>query len=316
MNVIFAGTPEFAVPALQALAKEHQIIGVFTQPDRQSGRGKKITPPAVKKAAQDLGLSVFQPETLKGQAEHIANLAPDVMVVVAYGMLLPQLILDIPRFGCINIHASLLPRWRGAAPIHRAIEAGDNKSGVAIMRMELDLDTGPVFQILETPILDTDTTLSLHDKLAELGAQGVCETLRALDENPSFDAKAQDHTKACYARKLKKEESHIDWSLSAIDIDRKIRAFIPFPVAQCQYDGTRLRVWQAKVISPADDNSNERPSHSVLPGTIIAQDEYGVYVKCGQGVLRLEILQRDGSRAMPWQQFSNGFALTVGFQLR
>lgn len=320
MKVLFAGTPDFAVPPLQALAKEHDVIGVFTQPDRQSGRGKKITPPAVKIAANDLGLSIFQPETLNDQAQRIADLAPDVMVVVAYGMLLPQQILDIPRLGCINIHASLLPRWRGAAPIHRAIEAGDRSSGVAIMRMELGLDTGPVFQALETPILDTDTTQTLHDKLAELGAQGVCETLRALHKNPALVAQEQDHTKACYAKKLKKEEANIDWSLSALEIDRKIRAFIPFPVAQCRYDDTRLRVWQAKVISSInedhDKNDGEAQLNAGLAGTIIAEDEQGIHIQCGSGVLRLETLQRDGSRAMPWQQFSNGFNLAIGTQLR
>ena len=307
MKVLFAGTPDFAVPPLKSLAKEHEIIGVFTQPDRKSGRGKKITPPPVKTVAQDLGFTIHQPETLAGQADLIAELAPDVMVVVAFGMLLPQRILDIPKLGCINIHASLLPRWRGAAPIHRSIEAGDEKTGVAIMRMELGLDTGPVFQMLETPILSNDTTLSLHDKLAELGAQGICQTLSALEANPALNAEPQDDSNACYAKKLKKEEALIDWTLSANEIDRKIRAFIPFPVSQCQHNETRLRIWQASVTNTSNSNS--------APGTVIALDENGALVQCGQGTLKLESLQRDGSKALPWQQFCNGYVINVGDQL-
>jgi len=241
-------------------------------------------------------------------------LQPDVMVVVAYGMLLPQAILDIPKFGCINIHASLLPRWRGAAPIHRAIEAGDRESGVAIMRMELGLDTGPVYQMLETPILDTDTTASLHDKLADLGALGICQTLASLAANPQQHPEPQDDSLACYAKKLTKQEAKIDWSLSATALQQKIRAFIPFPVCQCQHGDTRLRIWQASVVTDKDLNVSEHSPDPAI-GTIIAISDQGISVQCGQGVLRLESLQRDGSKAMPWPQFVNGYAITLGEQL-
>ena len=317
MRVLFAGTPDFAVPPLKALAEDPQfeVVGVYTQPDRKSGRGKKLTQPPVKTVAQEYGFNVYQPNTLKDQAQTIAELQPDIMVVVAYGMLLPQEILDIPALGCINIHASLLPRWRGAAPIHRAIEAGDSKSGVAIMRMELGLDTGPVYQMLETPISNTDTTQSLHDRLADLGAQGICETLHALHNNPNLAAIEQNDSQACYAKKLSKDEASIDWSLSAQEIDRKIRAFIPFPIAQCQHNSTRLRIWQASVIECTDTNAKPGTIPNIIPGTILEQSDSGLSIQCGRGVLKLENLQRDGSRAMPWLQFANGYPLCVGDQL-
>ncbi len=307
MKVLFAGTPDFAVPPLRALAIEHDIVGVFTQPDRKSGRGKKLTPPPVKSVALELGFEVYQPNTLKDQTEIIAALQPDVMVVVAYGMLLPQAILDIPKLGCINIHASLLPRWRGAAPIHRAIEAGDRESGVSIMRMELGLDTGPVYQMLHAPISDTDTTASLHDTLAELGATGICQTLAQLQTDPTLRPTEQNDALACYAKKLEKREAIIDWSLSATELQRKIRAFVPFPVTQCLHQDTRLRIWQASV-----ENTK---SSSAEPGTVVAIDDAGPIVQCGQSQLRLERLQRDGSKAMPWTQFKNGYAIVIGDQL-
>jgi len=307
MRVLFAGTPDFAVPPLQALAQEHNIVGVFTQPDRRSGRGKKLTPSPVKLTAQTLGITTHQPQTLKNQADVISALVPDIMVVVAYGMLLPQNILDIPNFGCLNIHASLLPRWRGAAPIHRAIEAGDTQSGVAIMKMELGLDTGPVYQVLNTPITDTDTTASLHDRLAELGATGICQTLTALQENPELVPQEQDDSLACYAKKISKSEAHIDWSADAKSIHQKIRAFIPYPIAQCQHHGTRLRIWQAKLL-----NNNE--SHAAA-GVITEVNDQGIVVQCGQGTLLLETLQRDGSKALPWRQFANGYSMNPGESL-
>lgn len=304
MKLLFAGTPDFAVPSLQSLAKEHEIVGVFTQPDRHSGRGKKLTPPPVKVAAQALGLDVYQPTSLKDQASVIESFSADVMVVVAYGMLLPQTILDIPKFGCINIHASLLPRWRGAAPIHRAIEAGDSESGVSIMRMELGLDTGPVYQMLKTPISSTDTTASLHNKLANLGAQGISETLREISTaSSSLNPAPQDDSLACYAKKILKNEASIDWNLSAQEIDNKIRAFIPFPISQCRHQDTRLRIWKATVIDPIHSNNPL--------GTVIALDDEGVQIQCGKGVLRLETLQRDGSRALDWREFLHGYQIKI-----
>lgn len=304
MKLLFAGTPDFAVPSLQSLAKEHEIVGVFTQPDRRSGRGKKLTHPPVKVAAQALGLEVYQPTSLKDQIGVIESFSADVMVVVAYGMLLPQAILDIPKFGCINIHASLLPRWRGAAPIHRAIEAGDRESGVSIMRMELGLDTGPVYQMLKTPISSTDTTASLHNKLANLGAQGISETLREISEaSSSLSPAPQDDGLACYAKKILKNEASIDWNLSAQEIDNKIRAFIPFPISQCRHQDTRLRIWKATVIDPIHSNNPV--------GTVIDLDDEGVQIQCGKGILRLETLQRDGSRALDWREFLNGYQIKI-----
>jgi len=303
MKVLFAGTPEFAVAPLKALADSHNIVGVYTQPDRKAGRGKKLTPPPVKVFAHTIGAPVFQPENLKDQADQIRSLNADVMVVVAYGMLLPQLILDIPPLGCLNIHASLLPRWRGAAPIQRAIEAGDTQTGVSIMRMELGLDTGPVFQMLRTEIESTDTTASLHDKLAAMGAQGIVETLATLTNSPNFTPIAQDDSKSTYAKKITKAESAINWSLSASEIERKLRAFNPWPGCQTQHQGTRLRISRASV-------AQSNPSGE--PGEIIDSDDSGVYVACGNGALRLEILQRDGSKAMPFKEFRNGYKLKLG----
>ncbi len=304
MKVLFAGTPEFAVPPLRALAQKHEIVGVYTQPDRRSGRGKKITPPAIKVLAKELNLEVHQPTSLKDQVEKIQGLKPDVMVVVAYGMLLPQSILDIPKHGCINIHASILPRWRGAAPIHRAIEAGDDETGVSIMRMELGLDTGPVYQTLRTSIEPSDTTSSLHDRLAELGATGICQTLELLAENPKAQAAQQEDAQACYAKKLEKSEANIDWALSATQINQKIRAFIPFPISQCNYAGKRIRVWQSTVVANTQASSS--------PGRVVDIDELGPVVQCGTDCLRLEIMQRDGGKALPWKEFKNGFAINSG----
>lgn len=303
MKILFAGTPEFAVAPLKTLAAEHEIVGVFTQPDRKSGRGKKLTPPPVKIAAQELGISVFQPNTLKDQEDTIKNLAADVMVVVAYGMLLPQSILDIPRFGCLNIHASILPRWRGAAPIQRAIEAGDQESGVSIMRMELGLDTGPVYQVLKTPILKTDTSLSMHDKLAKLGAQGINETIRQLEQNPKLSAQIQDDTLANYAKKISKDQAIIDWHMTAKEIDQRIRAFNPWPICQTEHNGTRIRIWKAQAINTQTN---------AKPGNIIAANDHSIDIACGSGALRLETLQRDNSKQLAIQEFCNGYQLNIG----
>lgn len=307
MRLIFAGTPEFAVAPLRALHLDgHEIVAVFTQPDRKSGRGKKLTPPPVKDYAEKIGVAVHQPTSLKNQTELINSLQADAMVVVAYGMLLPQSILDIPPLGCINIHASILPRWRGAAPIQRAIEAGDSQTGVSIMRMELGLDTGPVFKTLTLDISTDDTSASLHDKLATLGAQGICDTLAELANNPELNPIEQDNTYSNYAKKISKAEAELDWSLSATFLQQQCRAFIPWPVSQTAHNGTRLRVWQTTAIN--------RP-HSAEIGSVINIDDQGLEVACGEGVLRLEKLQRDGSKPMNYSDFKNGYSINVGDSL-
>ena len=306
MKILFAGTPEFAVAPLKALHAEHEIVGVFTQPDRKAGRGKKLTPPPVKVFAEQCGIDVFQPCSLKDQQETIASLNADIMVVVAYGMLLPQSILDTPRLGCLNIHASILPRWRGAAPIQRAIQAGDSETGVSIMRMELGLDTGPVYQILTTPILVTDTSASMHDKLAELGAQGICQTISGLSNNPNLTATTQDDSQSNYAKKISKDEANIDWNMSATEIDQRIRAFTPWPICLTYHNGTRIRVWQA---------TTAKLSSNAPAGSIISISDSSVDIACGDGVLELKTLQRDGSKQLPMQEFCNGYPLKVGDQL-
>jgi len=334
MKVLFAGTPDFAVPPLRALHKEHEIVGVFTQPDAKVGRGKKLTPPIVKRVAQELGLDVYQPQSLRDQVDLIKSLAPDVMVVVAYGVLLPQSVLDIPPFGCLNIHASILPRWRGAAPIHRAIEAGDAQTGVSIMQMELGLDTGPVYQTLFTDIQADDTTPSLHDRLAELGAEGICSTLKQLIDMPELPAVQQDQLNnglhANYAKKILKSEVEIDWSQSAAQLDQRIRAFVPWPICQSHLlvgnsaegsltnslnnaegsfnkaEGSiRIRISKASI-------SGVRQAEHAQVGEIIALDDTGVHVQCGEGVLALKRLQRDGNKALDIKEFLNGYSLNVG----
>ena len=307
MKILFAGTPDFAVAPLKTLVANHDIVGVFTQPDRKAGRGKKLTPPPVKVAAQEFDIPVFQPNTLKGQEDTIKGLGADIMVVVAYGMLLPQSILDIPRLGCLNIHASILPRWRGAAPIQRAIEAGDKETGVSIMRMELGLDTGPVYQVLKTPILKTDTSLSMHDKLATLGAQGINETISKLEENPELPAQIQDDQLANYAKKISKDQAVIDWNMSAAEIDQRIRAFTPWPICQTTHNDTRIRIWKAQALEA-------QPGKEGKPGEIITVNENDIEIICGDGVLSLQTLQRDGSKQLPIQEFCNGYPLKAGDQ--
>lgn len=303
MKIIFAGTPQFAVAPLETLANEHEIVAVFTQPDRKAGRGKKLTASPVKEYAAEIDAPIFQPMTLKGQADLIRSFNADIMVVVAYGMLLPQEILDIPPLGCLNIHASLLPRWRGAAPIQRAIEAGDQQTGVSIMRMELGLDTGPVFKTLTIDISDSDTSQTIHDSLARLGAQGISDTISALAKNSDLAPEPQDGKLSNYAKKITKSEAELDWNMSAKQLQQQLRAFIPWPVSHTQHQGTRLRVWQASAIES---------QHSKTPGTIIATNDLGVEVACSTGILRLEKLQRDGSKPMTYNDFRNGYTLAVG----
>ncbi|MBV2121279.1 MAG: methionyl-tRNA formyltransferase [Candidatus Thiodiazotropha sp. (ex Ctena orbiculata)] len=298
LKIIFAGTPDFAASALQALlTTEHHVVAVYTQPDRPAGRGRKVQFSPVKQLAVEHNLEVFQPKTLKDpQAQQIlAQHQADLMVVVAYGLLLPQAVLDTPRLGCINIHASLLPRWRGAAPIQRAILAGDETSGVTIMQMEAGLDTGPMLSIRSTPIDAKETGGSLHDRLAELGSAALIEVLPSLSDG-TLEAIPQDDSQANYASKLDKEEARIDWSQSAVQIDRQVRAFNPWPVAHCLYGDKVMRVWNSEVVS-ADGTAS--------PGQVVATAKTGFDVATGEGVLRISQLQMPGKRAMSAGDFLN-----------
>ncbi|MBD3609027.1 MAG: methionyl-tRNA formyltransferase [Gammaproteobacteria bacterium] len=299
MKIIFAGTPEFAATALQALLdSEHEVCAVYTQPDRPAGRGRKLTASAVKQLALEHHLPVHQPVSLKSEDEQalLQQYDADIMVVVAYGLLLPRAVLEIPRLGCINIHASLLPRWRGAAPIQRAIQAGDSATGVTIMQMDVGLDTGDMLLTVTTPISDTDTAQSLHDRLAELGSRAAIDALEELENGRARPIK-QDDAQANYAHKMEKAEAQIDWSQPAIVIDRLVRAFNPWPVAQTLFEGKTLRIWQASAV-------NE--STSATPGTIISADKQGINVATGDGILRLLQIQKAGSKAMDAAAFVNG----------
>ena len=300
MKLIFAGTPEFAAQALRAIvAAGHDVALVLTQPDRPAGRGMSLQPSAVKKVAQESGLEVFQPLTLRdaeAQAK-IAAIGAEVMVVAAYGLILPQVVLDMPRFGCINIHGSLLPRWRGAAPIQRALLAGDAETGVCIMQMEAGLDTGPVLLRGAFPIEASDTTATLHDRLAELGAKLVVEALGKLP----LPAEPQPAEGVTYAHKIEKAEALIDWSKSAAELDRHIRAFNPFPGAQALFGGQTVKLWLATPVAGEGEI-----------GRILAVDRSNVVVACGAGALAVSELQKAGGKRLPVQQFLAGHPLRVG----
>lgn len=296
LSLIFAGTPEFSVPALEALiASRHRVVAVYTQPDRPAGRGQQVAMSAVKQCALKHQLPVEQPQTLKDLAavERLAQWSADLMIVVAYGLLLPKNVLDTPRLGCVNIHASLLPRWRGAAPIQRAIQAGDEESGVTIMQMDVGLDTGPMLLERVTPIDARETGGTLHDRLSTLGADAVIEAIEAI---AAAAAKPREQPKegATYAAKIRKEEALIDWSKSAIEIDRQVRAFNPWPIAETRWNGQQLRVWEAASI----DNKT-----SAAPGTVIATSSDGIDVATGVGTLRLTRVQAAGRKAMPAADF-------------
>lgn len=306
MRIIFAGTPDFAATTLAALlTTEHEICAVYTQPDRPSGRGRKLTASPVKQLALEHHIPVEQPLNFKAEADRatLAGYQADLMIVVAYGLLLPQGVLNTPRLGCINVHASLLPRWRGAAPIQRAILAGDKQTGVCIMQMEAGLDTGPVIKRAEIAIEANDTGEQLHDKLALLGANTLLETLNNFEVFQS-QAIPQDDRESCYASKLLKAEANIDWSQSARQIDRQIRAFNSWPVAQTLWQDKMLRIWQAAVL----DSQN----HTVKPGTIVQADRQGIDVATGDGVIRLLSLQAPGKKAVPTNDFLNAHPLKAG----
>lgn len=300
MKLIFAGTPEFAAQALSAIvAAGHEVALVLTQPDRPAGRGMALQPSAVKKIALEQGIEVFQPQTLKSEEAQakIAAVGAEVMVVAAYGLILPQLVLDMPRFGCINIHASLLPRWRGAAPIQRALLAGDAETGVCIMQMEAGLDTGPVLLRGAFPIEATDTTATLHDRLAELGARLSVEALGKLP----LPAEAQPSEGVTYAHKIEKAEALVDWTKTAEALDRHIRAFNPFPGAQASFAGQTIKLWRATPVAG-----------SAPAGTVLAVDKQAVVVACGAGALAVSELQKAGGKRLPVQQFLAGNPLKVG----
>jgi len=299
MNIVFAGTPEFAVPCLNAIAASgHRLTGVLTQPDRPAGRGRKLAASPVKQRALELGVAVQQPESLRNAAafSELAALAPDVIVVVAYGLLLPKKVLALPQYGCINVHASLLPRWRGAAPIARAILAGDRETGVTLMQMAAGLDTGPMIVRRAVPIDEDTTAGTLHDTLADLGARELSQVLGRLSEG--ITAEPQDDTQACYARRLDKGEAAIDWRLRADEIARAVRAFVPWPVAHARLDGQPVRFWHATA-GPASN-------HDVAPGTVVAASSKGIDIATGAGTLRVQTLQLPGKKRMDAAAAVNG----------
>lgn len=300
MRLIFAGTPEFAAVALQAIiGAGHQVALVLTQPDRPAGRGMAMHASPVKQLALAAGIEVFQPPTLRDAAaqERVRATEADLMVVAAYGLILPQTVLDMPRLGCINIHASLLPRWRGAAPIQRAILAGDSETGVCIMQMEAGLDTGPVLLSSSLPITDCDTAATLHDKLATLGAQLIVDALGRLP----MPARLQSEAGVTYAAKLEKSEAALDWRQPASELIRRVRAFNPFPGASSSLEGHPLKIWRAEV-TPAGGE----------PGVVLTVEKGGIVVACGEGALRLTELQKAGGKRLPVQQFLAGTAVLPG----
>lgn len=300
LNIVFAGTPEFAAHHLQALIdSHHNLLAVYTQPDRPAGRGKKLTPSPVKQLAQAAGVPVYQPASLRdaeAQAQ-FRHLNADIMVVVAYGLLLPQAVLDTPRLGCINVHASLLPRWRGAAPIQRAIEAGDSETGVTIMQMEAGLDTGPMLNKARCSVEAEDTAASLHDRLAALGPPALLETLASL-ANGTARAEAQNDSQSNYARKIDKAEAEIDWQRTAVDLDRLVRAFNPFPIAYTLVGDERLRIHAARVTGATTQG---------VPGSVLKVTGEGVFVNCAEGVLQITQLQLPGKKILGAAEFVNGF---------
>ena len=303
LRIAFAGTPQFALPALQALLKSrHQVVGVLTQPDRPAGRGQQMRASPVKLLALDAQLPLAQPPTLKtpeSRAE-LAQWAADVLVVVAYGLILPPPVLALPRLGCVNIHGSLLPRWRGAAPIQRAILAGDAETGVTIMQLDAGLDTGPMLLERVRPIGSQDTAGDLHDALSELGAAALLEALDGLAAG-TLKPRAQPAEGASYAPKIEKSESPLDWSVSAIHLDRKIRAFNPWPVAETRFAGESLRVLRARIAEPVGAHD--------APGTLLGIAEDGLRVACGEGVLAVRELQRAGKRPVSARDFANAVRL-------
>jgi methionyl-tRNA formyltransferase len=297
LRIVFAGTPEFAVPSLRAAAQRGEVVAVYTQPDRPAGRGRGLQASPVKREALQRGIEVLQPESLRAKVSRDAlrALQPDLMVVVAYGLILPQSILDIPRSGCWNVHASLLPRWRGAAPIQRAIEAGDRQTGVCLMQMQRGLDTGPVLLSQSLAVGADETAGQLHDRLAELGAQTLADGLGLLRAGMRPVARPQAEAGVSYAHKLDKAEARLDWSLPADVLARKVRAFNPWPMADALVAGERLRIHDAVAL----------PTVSAEPGTVVAAGREGIDVACADGVLRIRTLQREGGRTISAADYVN-----------
>lgn len=306
-RLVFAGTPEFAVPTLEALvAAGHAPLLVLTQPDRPVGRGRRLQAPPVKLAAGELGLPVLQPERLRASTlDVLAGLQPDLLVVIAYGLLLPPAVLQLPARGCVNLHASLLPRWRGAAPIQRAIAAGDRETGVCLMHMEAGLDTGPVYACRRTPIRDGESSATLHQRLAALSAELLVEQIDALLAG-TLEHRPQSPRGVLHAPKLSKAEAVIDWALPAPVLARQVAAFNPWPVAETRWGARRLRVWEARALAADADTD---------PGVVVAVADDGLQVACGEGTLLLQVLQLEGAKPTPVEAFLRGHHLTPGERL-
>lgn len=298
MRLVFAGTPDFAVPCLRAAAQRNEVVAVYTQPDRPAGRGRELTPSPVKREALLRGIPVLQPENFRSAVskEALRALQPDLMIVVAYGLILPQSVLDIPTYGCWNVHASLLPRWRGAAPIQRAIEAGDTESGVCLMQMEKGLDTGPVLLSQSTSVGEQETGGQLHDRLSQLGAQVLSDGLGLLRAGLRPVPQAQPEEGVTYAHKLDKSEARLDWTQPARTLANKVRAFNPWPMAEAMIAGERLRLHGAIALDEA---------HGAAPGTLLRASREGLDVTCGDGVLRIRALQREGGKAITAADYLN-----------
>ena len=298
LNIIFAGTPDFAATHLKALIdSNHNVISVFSQPDRPAGRGNKLTASPVKQLAIENNLPIYQPTTLKTiENQHvIANLNADIMIVVAYGLILPQAVLDMPKFGCLNVHGSLLPKWRGAAPIQRACWAGDSETGITIMQMDAGLDTGDMLYKLACPIEPSDTSATLYEKLAKLGPQALLETLTLINQG-KIKPEKQQQSQATYAEKLSKQEAKLDWNLSAIQLERCVRAFNPWPVSYFEVNGEPIKVWQAQVMAT---------QHNQPVGTILQADKKGICIATSDGSLNMTILQPAGKKPMSAQDLLN-----------
>ncbi len=301
LRIIFAGTPTFAAESLRALLHtQHEVVAVYTQPDRPVGRGRELKPSPVKELALARKLPIFQPVSLRdsqAQAE-LAELNADIMVVAAYGLILPKVVLDTPRLGCINVHGSLLPRWRGAAPIQRAILTGDKETGITIMQMDVGLDTGAMLYKMSCPISEHDTSASLHDRLALLGGDALLTVLEAIENDEPFNPQTQDNSLATYAQKLSKEEGDIDWSRSALEITRAIRAFNAWPVAYTQIHGQTVRIWQAHIVN---GESSTAPA-----GMIIKADKQGLWIAAGDGlVIAIDVLQLPNGKALAYSDVLN-----------
>ena len=308
-TVVFAGTPDFAACALEALLDAGCAVPlVLTQPDRPAGRGLKLMPSAVKRVALARGIEVFQPSSLKHDAaaiERLRRTPHDVMVVAAYGLILPRAVLDIAPLGCLNIHASLLPRWRGAAPIQRAIEAGDDQSGICIMRMEEGLDTGPVLLREAVAILPDDSAATLHERLMQTGAHAIVQALAALTQPGALRAEPQAASGVTYAAKISKHEAALDFTRPAAELARKLRAFDPFPGCSTQVRAVTLKLWAGEALAP-------RVSEGVPPGTVVQADDTGIVIACADGALRVTGLQKPGGKRLRPREFLQGFGLSAG----